>query len=84
MRGKPEPDMFLMAAKERLGFAVGNAQGSCTDEERNVRAKGLVFEDGLAGVQGGKRAGMNGMFNFLAESIKMPTHDFPFCSRLGT
>jgi pseudouridine-5'-monophosphatase len=66
MRGKPEPDMFLMAAKERLGFAVGNVQGSCTDEEKKVRAKGLVFEDGLAGIQGGKRAGMNGAFKLFA------------------
>jgi pseudouridine 5'-phosphatase len=60
MKGKPEPDIFLMAAREKLGLNVGNAQGICTDAEKEARSKVLVFEDGISGLQSAKRAGMSG------------------------
>ncbi len=41
-RGKPAPDMFLLAA-ERLGVAPGRC---------------IVFEDGLPGIEGARAAGM--------------------------
>ncbi|KAF5346313.1 hypothetical protein D9758_011484 [Tetrapyrgos nigripes] len=66
MRGKPNPDVFLVAAKELLGRNVGklvgvDEEGSeyLTKEQLDERAKGLVFEDALPGMQAGKRAGMN-------------------------
>lgn len=45
-KGKPAPDMFLLAA-ERMGVAPG---------------KCLVFEDGLLGIQAAKAAGMAHVF----------------------
>jgi pseudouridine 5'-phosphatase len=63
MRGKPYPDIFLIAAKELLGQPVGSihAQDSeLTRENKDTRQRGLIFEDSLPGVQAGKRAGMNG------------------------
>lgn len=60
MRGKPYPDIFLVAAREKLGRAVGTAE-SCSFGEGRERARGLVFEDGVPGMQAGKRAGMSGM-----------------------
>jgi pseudouridine-5'-monophosphatase len=63
MRGKPAPDIFLMVAREKLGLGVGSAQDVCTEAEREVRARGLVFEDGIQGWQGAKRAGMSGVFD---------------------
>ncbi|KAI0246437.1 hypothetical protein BJV78DRAFT_150445 [Lactifluus subvellereus] len=44
-----------------LGRAVGpNEEGDVVgDAEREERARGLVFEDAIPGVQAGKRAGMN-------------------------
>jgi len=67
MRGKPNPDIFLVAAKEMLGRNVGKLVGLNEDgskelspEQLTERGKGLVLEDGLPGVQAGKRAGMNG------------------------
>jgi FMN phosphatase YigB (HAD superfamily) len=60
MRGKPSPDIFITAAREMLGRDVGNAQGEPTLAQVAERARGLVLEDGLPGIQGGKRAGMNG------------------------
>ncbi|KIK68971.1 hypothetical protein GYMLUDRAFT_35004 [Collybiopsis luxurians FD-317 M1] len=64
MRGKPNPDIFLLAAKEMLGRDVGPLKGEnedgaeVTEEQKKERAKGLVFEDAFLGMQAGKRAGM--------------------------
>jgi len=57
--GKPEPYIFLCAARERLGRGVGEGEG-VMQAERMERAKGLVFEDAVLGVEAGKRAGMAG------------------------
>jgi len=58
-RSKPAPDVFLIAARELLGRPVGSGDvNQCSDAERAERAKGLVFEDALPGMQAGKRAGM--------------------------
>ncbi|KAI9448754.1 HAD-like protein [Lactarius psammicola] len=61
-RGKPFPDVFLAAARA-LGRAVGPNEGDGTagagEAERAERARGLVFEDAIPGVQAGKRAGMS-------------------------
>jgi pseudouridine 5'-phosphatase len=69
-RGKPFPDVFLAAARA-LGRAVGpNEEGDAVgDAEREERARGLVFEDAIPGVQAGKRAGMNGAFSL---SVSFP------------
>ncbi|OBZ70881.1 hypothetical protein A0H81_09203 [Grifola frondosa] len=56
-RGKPCPDVFLVAAERWLGRRVGVEPAGV--EELSERARGLVFEDAVAGVQAGKRAGMN-------------------------
>ncbi|RXW25011.1 hypothetical protein EST38_g794 [Candolleomyces aberdarensis] len=58
MRGKPFPDIFITAAREMLGRDVGDAQGEQTPAQVAERAKGLVLEDALPGMQAGKRAGM--------------------------
>ncbi|KAG6869102.1 hypothetical protein C0993_001667 [Termitomyces sp. T159_Od127] len=58
MRGKPSPDIFLVAAR-MLGRAVGPVLETCSSDEECERAKGLVFEDGVPGMQAGKRAGMS-------------------------
>jgi pseudouridine-5'-monophosphatase len=83
-RMKPEPDLFLLAARERLGIDVGTLDGVCTDAQAEVRAKGLVFEDSIVGVLAGKRAGMSGVF--LSLGINRPVIQlmtFPL-SRLGS
>ncbi|KAF8990169.1 HAD-like protein [Hymenopellis radicata] len=54
----PNPDIFLTAAA-LLGRDVGPLQGDLSSEHVAERARGLVFEDGLPGMQAGKRAGMN-------------------------
>ena len=60
-RGKPCPDIFLVAAKELLGRNVSiQEQEDTTEEEKLERFKGLVFEDAIPGMQAGKRAGMCG------------------------
>lgn len=63
-RGKPHPDIFLVAAKECLGRDVGDvsadASADLAEEWVVERRKGLVFEDAIPGVIAGKRAGMNG------------------------
>jgi len=58
MKGKPEPDIFLTAAREQLGRKVGE-HVDCSEEEMEERGKGLVFEDAIPGMQAGKRAGMS-------------------------
>jgi pseudouridine-5'-monophosphatase len=64
MRGKPNPDIFITAAREMLGRNVGHPE-ECTTDHLQERARGLVFEDALPGVQAGKRADMSGSFVFL-------------------
>ncbi|KAF8647150.1 hypothetical protein AX16_006981 [Volvariella volvacea WC 439] len=59
MKGKPEPDVFLVAARELLGRDVGFSGLQPTDVQVLERSRGLVFEDALPGMQAGKRAGMN-------------------------
>lgn len=64
-RGKPFPDVFLAAARA-LGRAVGpNEDDGVGDAERAERARGLVFEDAIPGMQAGKRAGMSGVLSVL-------------------
>jgi len=58
MRSKPEPDIFLLAAREMLGRKVGES-AECSEEEMEERGKGLVFEDAIPGMQAAKRAGMS-------------------------
>lgn len=71
MRGKPEPDIFLVAAKEMLGRNVGNPTEPANEEHKAQRARSLVFEDGVPGLQAGKRAGMSGTaFVFLQNPLK--------------
>lgn len=71
MKGKPAPDVFLTAAKELLGRDVGMPEDQCTDGQKEERAKGLVFEDAIPGLQAGKRAGMSG--RIAAYYISEPT-----------
>ncbi|KAJ3576780.1 hypothetical protein NP233_g196 [Leucocoprinus birnbaumii] len=58
-KGKPAPDIFIIAAKELLSRDVGSVGESPTEKQTEERSKGLVFEDGLPGMQAGKRAGMS-------------------------
>ncbi|KAL0571728.1 hypothetical protein V5O48_010236 [Marasmius crinis-equi] len=60
MKGKPEPDIFLTAARELLGRDVGKPRDDAVSSEQlEQRERGLVFEDALPGMQAGKRAGMS-------------------------
>lgn len=63
-RGKPNPDIFLVAARECLERNVGDVSTDVSvdlaEEWVVERRKGLVFEDAIPGVIAGKRAGMNG------------------------
>ncbi|KAI0694273.1 HAD-like protein [Cytidiella melzeri] len=62
-RGKPHPDIFLVTARSCLGRNVGEGEDGgahITDAQRLERAKGLVIEDAIPGVQAGKHAGMKG------------------------
>lgn len=60
MKGKPSPDIFLTVARDKLDREVGDSEVECGEAEKEERAKGLVFEDAIPGVQAGKRAGMSG------------------------
>lgn len=60
LKGKPSPDIFLTAARDKLNRPVGGNQIECGDAEKEERMKGLVFEDSIYGMQAGKRAGMSG------------------------
>lgn len=79
-RGKPHPDIFLVAAKECLGRDVGDVS---TDVALDLpeglvleRRKGLVFEDAIPGVIAAKRAGMNG--ERRATDFSKSDHSCPF------
>jgi pseudouridine 5'-phosphatase len=63
---KPAPDLFLAAAREKLGFDVGTPGETCTRAQITARSKGLVFEDAVVGLQAAKRAGMSGDRRSLA------------------
>lgn len=58
-RGKPAPDVFLVAANWAGILDAGLDEENVSDEQKNARAQGLVFEDATSGVIAGKRAGMN-------------------------
>lgn len=60
MKGKPAPDIFLVAARQMLGRDVGLPEVPTTEKQKEERARGLIFEDALPGMQAGKRAGMSG------------------------
>lgn len=60
LRGKPQPDIFLAAARDLLSRPVGSPKESCNEAEMAERKKGLIFEDALPGLEAGKRAGMSG------------------------
>ncbi|KAF8973031.1 HAD-like domain-containing protein [Flammula alnicola] len=59
MKGKPAPDIFLITAATFLGIDVGGPDIATLENHVKERAKGLVFEDALSGMQAGKRAGMS-------------------------
>jgi hypothetical protein len=84
-RGKPFPDVFLAAAR-MLGRDVGpNEEGSVVGEaEREERARGLVLEDAIPGVQAGKRAGMNGQFFYFLLSDQPSDLPLRTRSRVGS
>ncbi|GAB9468788.1 Histone-binding protein rbbp7 [Globisporangium polare] len=55
-RGKPEPDIFLLAAKRLHEQTSG---GGSTAESSTPPPRCVVFEDSVLGVQAGKSAGMH-------------------------
>ena len=84
-RGKPNPDIFLVAAKECLERNVGDVStdisADLTDEWVAERRKGLIFEDAIPGVISGKRAEMNGEESVLR--LDLSAQFPPLCSCLG-
>lgn len=83
--GKPDPDIFLAAARQELQRPVGYGYYSeCSQSQLADRAKGLVFEDAIPGMQAGKRAGMNGVFVCLSLDPNPTDHRvFARGSRMG-
>lgn len=90
MRGKPDPDVFLRAAGEVLGRDVGwgrvdGSEGVVSEAQKLERANGLVFEDGVPGVQAALAGGFNGEYHHrhsvLADSDGAFTRSY---SGLGT
>jgi len=59
---KPAPDLFLAAAREKLGLDVGTPDGVCVSAQVAARSKGLIFEDAAVGIQAAKRAGMSAVW----------------------
>ncbi|CAL1706094.1 unnamed protein product [Somion occarium] len=60
-RGKPHPDIFLVTARTCLERDVGEGEIGeyvVTETQLAERARGLIFEDAIPGVQAGKNAGM--------------------------
>ncbi|OSX65993.1 hypothetical protein POSPLADRAFT_1043524 [Postia placenta MAD-698-R-SB12] len=81
-RGKPHPDIFLVAAEKCLGRKVGEGEAveaGVSEEQKLERAKGLVFEDAIPGVLAGRSAGMNVVWvpdaNLLTIGDSGPTLD---------
>ena len=65
----PRGPISVVAAARALGRAVGpneeDGAAGVGGAELAERARGLVFEDSIPGVQAGKRAGMNGVLSVL-------------------
>ncbi|PVG02475.1 HAD-like protein [Serendipita vermifera] len=82
VRGKPAPDIFLCAA-EMIGRNVGREELDMSEDQKAERKKGLVFEDGIPGVEAASRAGMQVVWvpdaNLLALDPKL---DIPKISTL--
>ena len=72
VRGKLAPDIFLSAA-ELIGRPVGREETPSV-EEAMERSKGLVFEDGIPGVQAALRAGMQGESPTVSCLVRMPMY----------
>ncbi|CAG8569471.1 4695_t:CDS:2 [Acaulospora colombiana] len=75
VRGKPAPDIFLCAA-EMVGRNVGRDEIDVSEEQKVERKRGLVFEDGIPGVEAASRAGMQGEPLITVRSSK-ETHHLP-------
>jgi len=71
MKTKPAPDIYLRTAREKFGLAVGYPHEESSEAQRELRQKILVFEDGLHGMQGGRRAGMSVVWVPDAELAKL-------------
>lgn len=65
IRGKPAPDIFIVAARELLSRNVGPIDGAIAENQGEERRRGLVFEDALPGMQAGKKAGMSGSLDLF-------------------
>jgi pseudouridine 5'-phosphatase len=72
VRAKPAPDIFLSAA-ELIGRPVGREE-TPSMEEVVERSKGLVFEDGIPGVQAALKAGMQGKSPTFSYLVRVPLY----------